>query len=341
MLYLPFAGIMISFKALALAGLLAGVVSGFFGISGSLLITPLVNILGLPMAYTVGSNLTYFFGQSVLTSVKNNALRGVDWKSGLILGASGAGGAYLGKILLVSLEGIGAAGPVLRTIYAGLLVGVVFVMVIERMHSDSNYLAGCYDRLAAIMDKIRDVRVPPIVRMPDNWERSISLWPLLFFGVISGFLTGALGLSGSFIRLPFLVFMLGLPLMTALCTEVLIMLITTGACASFYAGSGYVEPLVAILLLLSVSTGSKLGFMANRFANRSSIKLPFLLGLGVIACGIIIQQSNHPAEALILIFTTPLALTLYIACSAVRGYCRSKKFCSIFPNEGKVNFKMN
>lgn len=283
------------------------------------------------MTFTVGSNLTYFFGRSVLTSVKNNALRGVDWKSGLILGASGAGGAYLGKTLLLSLEEMGTADQALRIIYAVLLVGVVSIMAVERLHSDPKHIISRYNRLSEMADKIRSIRIAPLIRIPDDWERSISLWPLLIFGVISGFSTSALGLNGSFIRLPFLVFVLDLPLTTALCTEVLVMLIITGACTAFYAGSGYVEPVVALTLLFSVSAGSKLGFMANRYANRSSITIPFLVGLYAVACGIIIRQLNHPAGAAILIFSTPLILTLYIACSAFRGYCRSKKFSSIFP----------
>lgn len=330
MLYLPFADIMISFQALALAGLFAGVVAGFFGISGSLILTPLVNILGLPMTFTVGTNLTYFFGQSVLTSIKNNAFRNIDWKSGFILGVSGAGGAYLGKILTMNLERMALTGPVLRSIYALLLLGVVFIMAIDRFHTGSNYLISRYARLSAILEKIREIRIAPIIRMPKNWGRSISLWTLLIFGLICGFLTGALGLSGSFIRLPFLVLMLGLPVLTALCTEVLIMLITTGACTAFYAGSGYVEPLVALLLLFCASTGSKLGFMANRYTDRGSLKMPLLLGLGAFACGIIAQQLHHPNVAFVLIFFTPLTLTLYITCSAARGYWRSKKLCNVF-----------
>ena len=59
---------------LILLGFNTGILSGFFGVGGCFILTPLLNILGLPMASAVGTGL--FFAVIVsLKSERKNSVR--------------------------------------------------------------------------------------------------------------------------------------------------------------------------------------------------------------------------------------------------------------------------
>jgi uncharacterized membrane protein YfcA len=325
MLYLPFTDIHISYLLLLLAGISTGVVIGFFGVSGSLILTPLLNFFGLSAGFAIGTNLTLLFGQSVLTTVKNSALKSVLWRFVFILGIAGMGGAYLGNRLLLSPEYAPVRDQAVRIVYAAILFGIAALMTFDRFRAKNPAHYGRqFDRISWLAGKIKGIHAAPMVLIPDSGGNSISLWLLVALGAVCGFLSGGLGLSGSFIRIPFLVFVLGLPMLSALCTDILVMSAVTGAGAVFFAGEGFTEPVAALLLLLSVGIGSKAGFAACHYTSRSRAKFPFIAGITAFAGGVVALQLNHPLAAALFIPGTLLLLALYIALSALAGllYCR-------------------
>ncbi|MCL6638853.1 MAG: sulfite exporter TauE/SafE family protein [Firmicutes bacterium] len=328
MLHLPFADIYINFNTMIAAGLSAGIITGFFGLSGSLILAPLLNVLGLPAVFAAGTNLTFLFGQSVLTGVKNSAARNVSWRFTAILGAAGVAGAWLGFSLLRSLQGASFAGTAFRTVYASAIFGIAAFMTVDQLRAkDPAHYARQFERLSALAARIRGFRPGPRVFLPDSGGESISLWPLLGGGFLCGFLSGSLGLSGSFIRIPFLVFILGLPMLTALCTDVLVTTVITGAGAVFYAGAGLTEPVVALILLISAGLGAKAGFLFSRYAGRARAKMPFLAAIALFGAGIILRQFSQPAAAVILPGTLA-ALSLLITCLALTGLIQARKGAS-------------
>jgi uncharacterized protein len=86
-------------------GLVAGVVSGFFGIGGGFLIVPsLMFATGMPIIYAVGSSLVAVsvFGFTTATSYAMADL--VDWRLALLLIAGGALGGAIGVRLATRLS---------------------------------------------------------------------------------------------------------------------------------------------------------------------------------------------------------------------------------------------
>lgn len=113
--------------AVAIAALLVGTLSGFFGIGGGFLIVPgLLFSTGMPMIFAIGSSLLSV-GSFGLTTALNYATSGlVDWLVAVEFIAGGVVGGLVGTRLAVHLAGKRAA---LNRIFAGLVFVVALYML--------------------------------------------------------------------------------------------------------------------------------------------------------------------------------------------------------------------
>lgn len=332
MMYLPFADTYANFYAIVLAGVCIGVVGGFFGISGSFLLTPLLNALGFPMTFAVGTNLTHFFGRSVLTTVKNNAFSHVNWKLGIIIGVTGAGGIHLGKAILLSLEERGLAGAAAGVLYMALLFGICsFILWDHFRYKKAENAVTVYARISALAEKVRRINIFPMVYLPDSGGKRISLWFLVTLGGMTGLLSGVLGISGSFIRLPALVFITGLPLLPALCTDILATMISLGLGAAGFAVSGHAEIVAAMLLLLGSAVGSHIGHLATRHVNRVRVKLLFVANVAVIFAGLLLKHLGYDTMAAVLMLGSVVALSSTLILAMAGAVLRETRPPAGFP----------
>lgn len=337
MIYLPFADTTINLYAVILAGVCIGIIGSFFGLSGSFILTPLLNALGLPMTFAVGTNLTHLFGRSVLTTVKNNAFGHVNWKLGVITGLTGAGGIYLGKALTLSLEEAGAAGTVIRVLYIALLFGTGAYMLFDYIRSrKAGNTVNIYARISAFAGKIRRIQLCPMISLPNCGGERISLWFLVTLGLMTGLLSGVLGISGSFIRLPALVFFTGLSILPALCTDALATLISTGLGAAGFAFSGHAEIVTAMLLLLGSGVGSYIGHMATRHVNRMRMRLSLMANVVMVFAGIILAQCGYAAPAAMLMLGSVFVLSSTLVVAMVGAVIRESRPVVGYPVAGNI-----
>ncbi|MGM0545828.1 MAG: TSUP family transporter [Bacteroidota bacterium] len=93
---------------LLLLGILAGVVAGLFGLGGGVLFTPILFIVfsdaGIenPVVLTIGSSLFCTFVAAFGSSVRQFQQQNFYWWDGIKVGLMGAGGVYLGKLVITS-----------------------------------------------------------------------------------------------------------------------------------------------------------------------------------------------------------------------------------------------
>jgi uncharacterized membrane protein YfcA len=91
---------------LAIIGVFAGVLSGFVGVGGGVIIVPaLVFFLGLSQHTAQGTSLFVLSMPVVLLAVINYSKSGnVEWKYGLVIAATFLIGAYVGSKLSLKLS---------------------------------------------------------------------------------------------------------------------------------------------------------------------------------------------------------------------------------------------
>ena len=110
-------------------GLVAGAISGFFGIGGGFLIVPGIMLgSGMPILNAIGSSL-FSVGAFGLTTAVNYALSGlVDWRIALELIAGGAAGGWLGMRLAVRMA---AERRTLSYVFAAVVFAVAAYMLLR------------------------------------------------------------------------------------------------------------------------------------------------------------------------------------------------------------------
>ncbi len=62
-----------------------GMIGGFFGMGGGWMVTPGLNILGFPMAFAIGTDITQMAGPSLISTMRHGRFGNVDYKLGIIM----------------------------------------------------------------------------------------------------------------------------------------------------------------------------------------------------------------------------------------------------------------
>lgn len=89
-------------------GLIAGVVAGLFGLGGGVLFTPILFVvfsdagIANPVVLTIGSSLFCTFIAATGSSIRQYGQDNIYWAEGLKVGALGAVGVFVGKLVITS-----------------------------------------------------------------------------------------------------------------------------------------------------------------------------------------------------------------------------------------------
>ena len=267
----------VSLPALIVLGLLVGLLSGSFGVGSGFLMTPFLNLVGnIPYNVAIGSDVAHMLGSSTLANLRQRAIGYVDYKLGLLLLAGSVIGVEIGAQLVqllkfagdLSLWGhqVGLMQVILTVIFA-LLLGWIGIMVYrETMASSRPETMGMPAESPAVMASSRHqtINLPPMVSLPVSGVESISLWLILGVGLASGLLTGFLGVSGAFIRMPAMIYVLGVPTVVSLGTNLfeLFFLAIYGTLTHGFKGN--VDLVLIIILLITTTVGSQVGIALQR-----------------------------------------------------------------------------
>ncbi|MBW6435848.1 sulfite exporter TauE/SafE family protein [Actinoplanes hulinensis] len=219
-------------------GALIGILLGLLGGGGSILALPaLVYGAGLTLAAAVPTSLLVV-GVSSATALLPRVRAGlVRWRIAAIVGGTGAAAAFAGAAVNRLLD------P--RLVLAGF--AVLMVVAGWRMLGGTGYSGG-------------DCALPG---GGVNWRGCLPKSIAAGLGV--GFLTGLFGVGGGFLIIPALVLLLGLTMLAAVATSLVIIVVNSAAGFAAHAGDAAIDYRVATVFTLAAVTGS---LVAGRFAGR-------------------------------------------------------------------------
>jgi uncharacterized membrane protein YfcA len=309
-IYLPVAGIEFNAVLLLLIGFCVGVLGGFFGVGGGWIVTPALNIFGFHMAYAIGTDLANIFGQSIGATKKHHKMGNIDWKLGYISILASIVGLEIGSQVVLTLEKAGDVGSIVRWCYLFLMFGLSSLMFYDyfrlnpkRNKSNQEQSGDSEDskqktRKSSIAEKLHKINLPPMISFPASGIKSVSLWIVIFVFLFTGFLSGFLGVGGGFIRMPALVYLIGVPTVIAVGTDLMSVLFA-GAYGCFtYALKGRVEFIAAFIMLIGASIGAQIGATAVKYIKGYGIRLLFAIMIVLAGCSIALEQiykiSNKP-----------------------------------------------
>jgi uncharacterized protein len=324
-IYLPVAGIEFNVLLLILIGFCVGVLGGFFGVGGGWIVTPALNIFGFHMAYAIGTDLANIFGQSIGAVKKHQKMGNIDWKLGFISIVASIIGLELGSQVILMLEKIGSAGDIVRWCYLVLMFGLSVFMFYDyfvlnpQQSKKSDNTKPKKETRSPLALRLHRIKLPPMISLPASDIPSVSLWIVLMVFLVTGFLSGFLGVGGGFIRMPALVYLIGVPTVIAVGTDLMSVLFA-GAYGCFtYAMKGRVEFIAAFFMLIGASIGAQIGATAIKYIKGYGIRLLFAIMIVFAGCSVALEQvykismiSFYQTTAGIVLMGTAVSMTLII-----------------------------
>jgi len=292
---LPLANIQVSGPLMVLLGLVIGILSGFFGVGGGFLLTPMLNALfGIPYTVAVGSSLSQMVGLSATASIRHARLGNIDYRLGMLMLVGSALGAEGGAEVLGMLKRLGAVSVfgvnvplitlVMSLVYVVLLSSVGLSVGLEALRCSRRGECTPAEPRTPIMDSLRRVRLAPLVSLPASGIPSMSAWIVIGVGVLIGFLSGMLGVGGGFILMPLLIYAIGCPTVIAIGTGMFQTIFTAAYGSYTHAMRGHVDLPLVLLMLLGSSVGAHIGAGLTRRFDAARVRGGFaiLTGVGVI-----------------------------------------------------------
>ena len=271
-----------------LLGFSIGILVGMFGIAGRFLMPPWLNIFfSFPYNVAVGSDLGQMLGTSFMNLIKFKGMHNVDYKLGGIMLVGTIGGVELGAHLLEWLKGFGnflflgltvhIMDLILSIFYSALLLWIGLVVYREAKGQGSGDLEGRFlpAEQPAITARLQHIRIPPMVSLPVSGIEAISIWIIIFTGIITGLLVGLLGVGGGFIRLPAFIYVIGCPMVVAIGTDFFENIFSMGYGTFTHSLKGNVDLLLVMVLLISVALGGQVGVGIVRRVRQQKIRVVF------------------------------------------------------------------
>ncbi len=326
-MYFPVAGVEADPFLLALLGFLLGILGGFFGIGGAFVATPALNLLGFPMPAAIGTNMAHVMGKGIMATLTHWRLRQVDTRAAFWLLLGTAPGVEAGARLVFYLEKLGLADSTVRWVYALTLGGIGWFMLREYRE----FLRRPEKGEIPFEPLYRRFRLGPYVSLPVSGVSSISVWLLLLTGFGTGFLAGFLGVGGGFIRVPAMIYLLGMPAPVAVGTD-LLEIIFSGAYGTItYALKGKVDLLAALILIGGAVVGTQIGAYATLFA-RYRLRLYLALTILATAVAVVMAELGEKQLSLALLLASTTVMCLVITWVLASGWKKRRRYLALGPH---------
>jgi len=299
-MHFPISGTDISPVYLVVVGFLIGVLGGFFGVGGSFIAGPALRAAGMHWNFAVGTDLAHIVGKSVVAAKRHRALGNVDLRLGFIMALGTIGGAECGAQLIQLLKRQGNVDFVVSVISIGVYLSISTFMVWESWKTlrlqKRNTAAGKKppgrgskdeSSFDAVTQAIHRVRLWPMVSLPTSGVKSISLWVIVLVSFIGGLFSGFLGGGAGYIRMPMMVYVLGIPTHLAVGTDLFEIIISASYGTFSHALKGNVDILVALVMNTGAAIGAQIGAILTQYFAGPKIRL-FFVPLPLIGAAIVI-----------------------------------------------------
>ncbi|MBA3651689.1 MAG: sulfite exporter TauE/SafE family protein, partial [Chthoniobacterales bacterium] len=289
----------ISVTYLVVIGFLIGILGGFFGVGGSFIAGPALRAVGLDWNFAVGTDLAHIVGKSVVAAKRHRALGNVDLRLGLIMALGTIGGAEVGAQLIEMLKRAGNVNSVVSYVSIAIYASISTFMIWESWNTlrlqkqrgrgaqgPAKRGSGDESSIAHLTAAVQRLQLKPMVALPASGVKAISLWIILLVSFIGGLFSGFLGGGAGYIRMPMLVYVLGIPTHLAVGTDLFEIIISASYGTFSHAIKGNVDILIALVMNTGAAIGAQIGAISTQYFAGPKIRLAFvplpLIGAAIV-----------------------------------------------------------
>ena len=287
-MFFPISGAHISPIYLVVTGFVIGILGGFFGVGGSFIAGPALRLVGVDWNYTVGTDLAHIVGKSVVAVKQHRALGNVDLKLGLIMAVGTIAGAEVGAQFIQMLKRAGNVNLVVSVVSIAVYISISTFMIWESRKSLATIKPNSKKDHSAFSNVTRAIQrfnLKPIIHLPESGVK-ISLWIILSVAFVGGLFSGFLGGGAGYIRMPSLVYILGIPTHLAVGTDLFEIIISASYGTFSHAVKGNVDILIALVMHTGAAIGAQIGAIATQYFAGPKIRLLFvplpLIGAAIV-----------------------------------------------------------
>jgi hypothetical protein len=280
-------------------------------VGGSFLAGPALFAVGVPMNFVVGTDLAHIVGKSIVAARKHRTLGNIDIKLGLIMVVGTIAGVEAGAQLIQFLKKAAHVDSVVGLTFMVILLGISGFMTWETIKTSRAQRRSGSARLSAkdhpsrrdssavshIAQAVHRISWPPFIRLPVSGIERVSLWAVLLIAFVGGFFSGFLGGGAGYIRMPCLVYLLGIPTHLAVGTDLFEIIISASYGTITHALKGNVDVLIALVMHTGAAIGAQVGATLTQFFVGPRIRMAFiplpLLGAVILLHSLL---TGHPAH---------------------------------------------
>jgi uncharacterized protein len=263
-----------------LLGFLTGVLSALFGVGGAIVSNPGLRALGAAPLVAVGTTLPSILPGAISGTLRYRREGLIDWR--LITPAAAAGLlAVVGGSLLS--HAVPGEGHLLLLIIALLLAFTAWRTAFTRgVEDDPSSPAGAVDNPAHL-----DPR-PATLPLRGASQRRVAAG----IGLVAGLLSGLLGIGGGVVMVPAFSELLSLPLKSAIATSLVCVGIFGVPAAITHAYLGDVDWRLAVLLMIGVIPGARVGAALTLRTAERRLRLAVGVFLAVVALVYLVAETR-------------------------------------------------
>ena len=291
---------------LAVVGFIIGILGGFFGVGGSFIAGPALRAMGVDWNFAVGTDLAHIVGKSIVAAKQHRALGNVDLKLGFIMAFGTIAGAECGAQLIQALKRAGNVNTVVSYVAIVVYSGIAAFMLWEsrktlrsaKGRSQRGLVKDAkskkdHSAFGPVTRSIQRLKIWPMITLPTSGIR-ISFWTILLVAFVGGVFSGFLGGGAGYIRMPSMVYVLGIPTHLAVGTDLFEIVISASYGTISHAVKGNVDILIALVMHTGAAIGAQIGAISTQYFAGPKIRLAFV-PLPLIGAAIVIYTlvSGH------------------------------------------------
>jgi uncharacterized membrane protein YfcA len=294
-MFFPISGAHISPIYLGIVGFVIGILGGFFGVGGSFIAGPALRVVGLDWNFAVGTDLAHIVGKSVVAVRQHRAFGNVDLKLGLIMAIGTIAGAEIGAQLIQMLKRAGNVNLIVSIVSIVVYVSISTFMIWESRKTlaakkpmpPATGKGNKKDHSAFmhVSRAIQRLKLRPMIELPTSGI-TISLWVILLVAFVGGLFSGFLGGGAGYIRMPSMVYVLGIPTHLAVGTDLFEIIISASYGTFSHAIKGNVDILIALVMHTGAAIGAQIGAICTQYFAGPKIRLAFvplpLIGAAIV-----------------------------------------------------------
>ena len=254
-----------------------GVITSMLGIGEGVLLVPFLTLAaGIPIQIAIATSLVSTIANSSAASMTYVKDCRLNLRLGLWFAITATAGAIIGAQIAAQIN-----RTLLTEIFAAALVATAVVMFLRRKEADAVQSTGLrdaqYDRFqlgGSYTNAMGERLITYQVRNP-------------LLGLLSGFVagnaSGLLGIGGGIINVPVMTLGMRVPIKVATGTSALIIGLTTAVGAIIYYANGFVQPLLAAIVLEAVFLGALIGPRLQGKIRNEELTASFAVVLVILA----------------------------------------------------------